>query len=61
MPSDSVFHSSAFGPLAGTCYEERLAVAHRHGKLVLKDGHVGDSVCTRCGSVGHWTARCEAL
>ena len=60
LPSDADFHSLTYGPLAGMTYDERLAVAHRHGKLALLPGKAGGAVCTRCGREGHWSSHCDS-
>lgn len=59
IPND--FESNrSFGPLSGSCYEERVIRAYRLGKLSARAG-VDDVMCTACGVIGHSQDECPSL
>lgn len=52
-----------FGPLSGSCFEERVIRAYSLGELEAKDG-LDESdlhVCTYCGEEGHVKGDCSEL
>ena len=55
--------STKFGPLSGSCFEERVIRAYSLGELHPKDGRVKHDllVCTYCGEEGHTRGECNEL
>eukprot|EP00977_Amphora_coffeiformis_P008987 scaffold2033_cov164-Amphora_coffeaeformis.AAC.26 len=61
IPTD-LEQSRAYGPLSGTCYEERVLRAYTLGKLTVKDGYDGETrICTACANQGHTRNECPTL
>lgn len=54
--------SRAFGPLSGTCFEDRVLQAYTLGKLEVQSGYDGDTrICTVCADKGHKRTECPTL
>ena len=50
-----------FGPLSGTCYEERAIRAYNLGLLKPLDEDSTVEICSSCASLGHKRAECPKL
>lgn len=63
IPRD--IETTRYGPLSGTCYEERVIGAFCAGQLKPRSGSEAQSAtkaCVGCGALGHWARYCpEAL
>ena len=53
--------SRKYGPLSGTCYEERVVQAYSLGKLAPVDGSEKLVICTVCATKGHRRSSCPTL
>jgi len=61
IPSD-LEQSRTYGPLAGSCYEERVFQAYSLGKLTVQDEYHGETrICTVCANKGHVRNECPTL
>lgn len=63
---DNFENDRKFGPLSGTCHEDRVIAAFTVGRLQAKPGvthanAVAAGVCSFCGEVGHRRISCSAL
>lgn len=56
---DNLEQCRSFGPLAGSCFEERLLQAYTLNQLVPVAENV--DICTVCASVGHRRCSCPTL
>lgn len=60
IPAD--FESNrSFGPLSGTCFEERAVNAYEKGLLKATKTGRAVLICTYCGTVGHEADECPDL
>lgn len=60
IPAD--FESNrSFGPLSGTCFEERAVNAYEKGLLKATKTSQAVLICTYCGTVGHEADECPDL
>jgi len=51
-----------FGPLAGTCFEERIIQAYNLGMLEpIEEKNAGIELCSECASEGHKSVDCPQL
>ena len=51
-----------YGPLSGTCFEERAIIAYSMGELEVKNPESdGIQICTACATVGHKRDCCPTL
>lgn len=53
--------SRKYGPLSGTCYEERVIQAYSLGKLTPVEGSEKLVICTVCATEGHRRSSCPTL
>lgn len=59
---DDLEQSRAYGPLSGSCFEERVLQAYSLGKLAVQDGYDGETnICTQCANKGHKRMECPTL
>ena len=65
VPDENVLaDASEFGPLSGTCYEERVLSSYVSGKLSKKsncDDVEACTVCVTCGMQGHRYTSCKQV
>jgi hypothetical protein len=60
IPAD-LEQNRRYGPLSGTCYEERAVRAYRLGLIVPKRGDDAPQLCTSCGKLGHAYDECPSM
>lgn len=56
--------TTRFGPLSGTCFEERVVTAYFRGKLKAKRGKdsvAATKICRTCATKGHEADDCTTL
>lgn len=58
--------SRSYGPLSGSCYQERVITAYTLGRLQRKEGIEADDekesrICSYCGEEGHMRVECPQL
>ena len=54
-------NSRSFGPLSGSCFEERVISAYSNNLLEPKNAGVKIQICTSCASKGHKRDDCPEL
>jgi hypothetical protein len=59
IPSDFETNKK-YGPLSGTCFEERAVAAYNHG-LLKSSSRTGVEICSHCATAGHKRDDCPAL
>jgi hypothetical protein len=60
IPAD-LEQNRRYGPLSGTCYEERTVRAYRLGLIVAKQRDGAPQLCTSCAQVGHTYDACPSM
>ncbi|KAL3925698.1 MAG: hypothetical protein SGILL_000230 [Bacillariaceae sp.] len=59
--------NTSYGPLSGTCFEERVVEAYNHGLLKSKDWETNNDdgtivkICSHCATTGHKREDCPEL
>jgi hypothetical protein len=58
---DNFEQNRRYGPLSGTCYEERVIQAYALNNLDAVDPEEQTKICTECAEIGHKRSDCPAL
>ena len=60
IPNDFETNKKRYGPLSGTCFEERVVTAYDHGLLESKSDTITE-ICSHCAVTGHKREDCPVL
>lgn len=60
IPAD-LEQNRRYGPLSGTCYEERAVRAYRLGLIVPQNRDDAPQLCTSCAKLGHAYDACPSM
>lgn len=61
---DDIEGNRSYGPLSGTCYENRVLQAYNLGQLAAKQNATASTttmICTTCAEVGHKWDECPRM